>query len=266
MDKFDATRFTDAALKQAGKVYMTGEDMKAMGKKRKQEEEQFKFLKKQGEANVMSKAMNDAMAFHKLQHPEKYKTENVQRIIYGPEGKETGKKEVDVTTRYEGLVGKGGAGAKTQSLADIQKTYRKDFIHEESQKWFNDVSQAVENSDWDTFMALGKDIPELETRISQGIAGTSEVVRSQISSATAFWSTIREQLTPELYKMPGAETKPDITGGAGIGIGAQVPEGLEAEVHAAQDLFDSGKTEEASAKLNELIKTHSQELIDSLMR
>lgn len=114
MDKFDITRFTDAALKQAGRVYMTGEDMKTMQKKRKTEEEKFQFLKKQGDADMRSQALNDAMEFHKMQHPEKYKPrETVQRIIYGPEGEGTGKKEVDVTTRYEGLVGKGGAGGAT---------------------------------------------------------------------------------------------------------------------------------------------------------
>jgi histone H3/H4 len=322
MNKFDITRFTDAALKQAGRVYMTGEDMKTMQKKRKTEEEKFQFLKKlkqagrvymtgedmktmqkkrkteeekfqflkkQGDAEMRSQALNDAMEFHKMQHPEKYaKPERVEEkgradvlakldAIYSkdpatwtPAEKSYVQNMAPYITRRKtdvtGMPSGGGKGAKTQSLADIQKTYRKDFIHEEAQKWFSDVSKAVESNDWDTFMALGKDIQGLETRISQGIAGTSEVVRSQISSATAFWSTISEQLTPELYKTPGARTEPPVTGGAGVGIGAQVPEGLEAEVYAAQDLFDAGQTEEATTKLNELIKAHGKDVIDELMR
>ena len=289
MDKFDITRFTDAALKQAGRVYMTSQDIKTMREKQKREEKEFEFTKKRGEADIISKALSGAMEFHKMQHPEKYakpggveekgRAEVLAKLdaIYSkdpstwtPAEKSYVQNMAPYITRRKtdvtGMPSGGGKGAKTQSLSDIQKTYRKDFIHEEAQKWFSDVTKAVESGDWDTFMALGKDIQGLETRISQGIAGTSEVVKSQISSATAFWSTILEQLTPELYKIPGARTEPPITGGAGAGIGAQVPEGLEAEVHATQDLFDAGQTEEATTKLNELIKAHGKDVIDELMR
>ena len=72
MDKFDVTRFTDSALKAAGRVYMTSQDIKTMREKQKREEEKFKLTKAQGEAEIQSQALEGAMAFHKIQHPEKY--------------------------------------------------------------------------------------------------------------------------------------------------------------------------------------------------
>lgn len=309
MAKIDWIEFGEKARGIAGDIYISQQEIKVMRQKQKQKEEEFKLTKAQTMAEIQSKALKDAIELDKARDPEKYakpggieekgraavlaKLDEIYSkdpATWTPAEKNyvqnmapyITRKQTDVTGTPQG--GKGGAGAKTQLLSDIQKTYRKDFIHKEAQKWYNNVTKAVENNDWDTFMALEKDIPELETRISQGIAGTSEVVRPQISSATAYWSAIREQLAPELYKIPGARTEPDITGGAGAGIGAQVPEGLEAEVHTAQGLLDEAtewvgegderrieitdenKYREGSKKLNELIKAHSQELIDSLMR
>jgi len=290
MGKREVTAFGDDFLKSAGDWFMTTMDIKEMRAKEKRLREETIYKRKEGKtkakreiATMLFKERQKKRAAEQPLRGQQFKAQKEAEILeaFLTPIKEKMSKGEPLTqedlnnlymyrtykkTEVTGMPGGAGKGAKTQSLSDIQKTYRKDFIHEEAQKWFSDVTKAVENNDWDTFMALGKDIQGLETRISQGIAGTSEVVRSQISSATAFWSTILEQLTPELYKIPGAQPEPTYPGGAGAGIGAQVPEGLEAEVHAAQDLFDAGNAEEASKKLNELIKAHDKDLIESLMR
>jgi hypothetical protein len=106
MGKREFTAAGDDFLESAGKWFMTTMDIKEMHAKEKRLKEETIYKRKEAKAKAKREI---AEMLYKKKHPGKPR-ETVQRIIYGPEGEDTGTKKVDVTTEYKGLVGKGGKG------------------------------------------------------------------------------------------------------------------------------------------------------------
>lgn len=281
--KIDWITLADNLRKEYGDLSMTEEQLKQARAEANRKKQELDIDRGRLEKEIREQAMKDAMALDQVMHPEKYgvppgvQTAKVEAETAG-ERAQTGLTEAEIETERErpGLIrAQVGAtealetqreeGAKAVTLTDIVKTYRKDFIHPDAQTWFNSITSAVQGGNWDEFMRLGQGITELENTISQGVAGTSEAVKSQISSATAVWSTIYENLYPQ--NLRGATTVPATTIQS-KGAGAAAPADIEGEVQSIIDLYTQGKIDEANRKYQLLIKSGRvpQTTIDAMIQ
>jgi len=279
--RMDWITFADNLRKEYGDLSMTMEQLKMARAEANRKKQALDIDKARLESEIRSQAMRDALAIDQVMHPEKYGVPPEVQIrkeeaLIGESEVRKGLTEAEIKTEEtkpayyqaltkstEALAEKREEGAKPLKLTDIVKTYRKDFIHPEAQKWFNSVTTAVQNGNWDEFMRLGQGITDLENTISQGVAGTSEAVKSQISSATAVWSTIYENLYPATLRgaTPTGTTPVGITG-----AGAGAPSEIETEVRGILDLYGAGKIDEANRLYRELIKRVHPSTVDALIK
>lgn len=281
------TSFMDPLLESGAKAYITANEIKRLKQEQKRAEEEFKY-RQQKDQDDRDHEM--AVALFEARREERLAKEEAERPLKGGErkaeaeaeiletylqpikdkverGEEITQEDIDKLYMFRsyrkgestvsgGAGAGGGKGGKKLGLDDINKTYRKDFIHEDAQKWMANVSSAAQNQEWDTFMKLGQDIQGLETRISQGIAGTSEAVKSQISSATAYWQSIFENLYPESLKTGGTKTPQSPMTGVGLG---RPP--TDEEVDSAWEKAEQGDR----ADLEKLYDTYGPEMIENIM-